>query len=130
MKKYYILFFAIFVDKIICNDPMTLYKQQLEFCDQLKDPKVIEACKKNIMLLAAMQNNSNQIKPEQSNQNIESPKYNNIDNTTPEVLNHFANIITNFGKITADAHNKANITQNLLNIVAEIINITAVMTRK
>src|SRR5437764_14831076 len=102
MNKY-IFIILILTNKIFSNNNtniLDLYKKQLEICDHLKDPKAVQECKNNILLLAAIHNNyaiqqKIENKIEAKSQDLKKPESNINNNSedydpTSDVLKSFA----------------------------------------
>lgn len=120
MKKYFIIFFILF-SKNNSNNQIKLYKKQLKFCDQLGDPKAIDACRCNILKLITQQRNIKKNKIKKNKENIKEK------NKTVEIANNFSNIVDSFAKMNVNS--PASISQSICNVVINIINIVIAMNK-
>lgn len=51
------------------------------------------------------------------------------DPATAEILQTFAGVVVNFGKVVADPNNPQNVAEKVANMVAGMINIASIMTK-
>ena len=66
------------------------------------------------------------VKEKVNNQTCENKK---DDETTKEIINSFAIVIKNFGKIIIDPNNTVNVTESLADMIAQMLNIVAAVTK-
>lgn len=51
------------------------------------------------------------------------------DPATAEILQTFAGVVVNFGKVVADPNNPQNVAEKVANMVADMIKIASIMTK-
>jgi hypothetical protein len=107
-------------------------KQTLETANENMDEEEIEVAKPKPGKKHKQSDENQNVIIVQQPSNINSQQQQSASqiNSTPDILNNFADIVGNFGDIITKPKDKENIKKNIISMLAGMIRISALITRK